>query len=202
MSFKSISIFIFFFIISCKENSVKNQNNYHIQINEDIPERIVTDEMLNEIEHFFKDVSNVEIYAYFNRTHWKHEDSEDFRTFKNFKNGKVFIEEVYIRNKITLSIEQINKLKDSFKEGYRDGATLACYNPRHLIVFYDNKNDIKGYIEVCFECSNLDYSENTASFANSIFHMKSLLKEFGITYFEETDNESPGMYLKKNNQNE
>lgn len=141
----------------------------------------------NSVELFFKDITNVEIYAYNNRTHWKIEDNVDFRSFKNFKNNQVFIKDIYIKNKISLSTEQIKELKNSFKKEYNDDSVSACYNPRHLLVFYNGKNNIKGYIEVCFECTNLDASKNTRKFAKNIFLMKDLIKKLGISYFDDSE---------------
>lgn len=172
--------------ISCKKekdmNVLEDNNNNGVIVSKSI----ATEEIIQEIDSFFNEVKQVDVYAYFNRTLWEEEDRKDYRHFTNFENNDVLIKEKYLKNKISLSKDQINKLRENFKDCY-DGITEACYDPRHLFVFYNSKNQIIGHIEICFECSNIDCSDNLVKFASCALYSKHLLQEFGITYFEDTE---------------
>lgn len=61
-----------------------------------------------------------------------------------------------------------------------------CYEPRNGIVFFDEADNVIGYIEICFEC--LQYKvEPTTITVTTLYPMefdalRSIFKEVGITY--------------------
>jgi hypothetical protein len=142
-------------------------------------------EKLNlELDSFFLNVAKVEVYAYLDRNLWNRNDYDNYRIFTNFIDGKVNIKEKYIKNKIILNNYQIDKMKNIMKRGSIINPA-SCYNPRHLIVYYDVSNRILGYIELCFSCYTTNSSSNLNLIETSVFNLESFFKDIGITYFDE-----------------
>jgi hypothetical protein len=136
------------------------------------------------IDDFYRKVSKVEIYAYLDRNEWDENDYENYRYFSNFLNGKVDIKKKYIKNKVTLDIAQIESMKSILKKGNINNP-YKCYDPRHLIVYYNSSNQIIGHIELCFDCNTSHSSKSVESFELCVFNLRPFFKEIGITYFED-----------------
>jgi hypothetical protein len=132
------------------------------------------------IDAFFKNVSTIEIFAYLDRNKWEQTD------YDNFINDKKNIKEKYLKNKISLKKNEIEKLKNELKKG-EIGMSYKCFDPRHLIIFYDEKNNEIGYIELCFDCKTTKSSSNVKSFERSVFNLINLFQELGITYYGENE---------------
>lgn len=64
----------------------------------------------------------------------------------------------------------------------------ACYEPRNGIIFFDEKNNILGYIEICFECLQYELVPETITLTNLYPYefdaLKNLFREAGISYVE------------------
>ena len=62
----------------------------------------------------------------------------------------------------------------------------GCYFPRNAIIFNDNKGNLLGYIEICFECNNFKLSDEKIKVGKdlkyNISHLKSFFKNAGIDY--------------------
>lgn len=99
---------------------------------------------------------------------------------------------------ITLNQEQINSLTDIlYNYNYKktDGISVhnevnnGCYRPRHAILFLDDKNKVKEFIEICFECSGYESRLNKDEIGEFCEGKYDLLHTFfentGINYFEE-----------------
>jgi hypothetical protein len=58
---------------------------------------------------------------------------------------------------VVLSKGQIDELLGIIHDpkSYRLGAAF-CYNPRNCFCFYNSKNELIAWYEVCFECSRFD----------------------------------------------
>ena len=192
---------LLFVIISCKNNE-DNDFKENVTIEENIPKKPIDNETLNQIETFFKNVSKIEIYSYLDRNKWDNNDNKDFRHFTSFKDGKINIKNEYIKEKIYLDQNQILKVKEVFKAGSfnDDDLTAMCYDPRHLLVFYNSKNEIIAYIEICFDCFNFDSSKNVEMFAEFAFNLLPYLKEFGIKYYKDTKQDIEDYYKRIENE--
>ncbi len=61
------------------------------------------------------------------------------------------------RPKVYLKGAQIAKLLSIIHDPktYKHGSAM-CYNPRNLFCFYNDRNEIVAWYEVCFECSKFD----------------------------------------------
>ena len=136
-----------------------------------------------EIENLFSKTKKIEIYAF-------QSFSGNYLNPHYLKTNKVEIPEKFLRNKIVLNELQVLKLKKKLiktKDKIEERAT--CYEPRHIIVFYNEKDEIFGYVELCFECTGTSATNNLKFLEDRIFFQCELFKEFGITYFEETKEE-------------
>ena len=141
------------------------------------------------LELFFNDVEKVEIYSYKDRSLWIESSSQsDLEQLNFIRNYKVEINEKYLKHKLFLDKTQINDLKNGLRKSSIINVPYKCYNPRHSIIFYDDKNDIFGYIEICFECNKVICSENLKFISLNALNLESTFKEFGITYFGEEEN--------------
>ena len=141
------------------------------------------------LELFFNNVEKVEIYSYQGRDSWIETASpSDLEELNYIFNYKIDINKKYLKSKIFLDKTQINKLKNSLRKSSVLKVPYKCYNPRLSIIFYDDKNDIFGYIEICFECNKVICSENLKFISLNALNLESTFKEFGITYFGEEEN--------------
>jgi hypothetical protein len=61
------------------------------------------------------------------------------------------------RPKVFLNEAQISKLLSIVNnpKTYKRGSAM-CYNPRNLFCFYNSRNEIVAYYEICFECGKFD----------------------------------------------
>ena len=143
-----------------------------------------------KVDDFFSKVDRVEIVSYPSRTNW--DESDRLKTSELYSIiEKSSFKEKYIKDRILLSEEQKKKLIDVFKDiNLKIATQAACYEPRHLIVFFDKNNKVYGYLELCIECGTYDSSKNMEGILNFSMEkgaeFETLFKEFGIKHF--TDN--------------
>lgn len=136
-----------------------------------------------EIENLFSKTKKIEIYAF-------QSFSGNYLNPHYIKTNKVEIPEKYLRNKIVLNELQFLKLKKKLiKTKDKIEERADCYDPRHIIVFYKENEEILGYVEICFSCINTKSSENLKFLEDKMLFQCELFKEFGITYFEDTKEE-------------
>ncbi|MBA4154341.1 hypothetical protein [Flavobacterium sp.] len=148
------------------------------------------------LDSIFNQTKNIEIMAFYDREKWDREDS--FTDVNYIKNNTIEIKEKYVRNRILLDQDQINKLKSELEKCKTEDVEPAdCYWPRHVLIFTNTKNEIFGYIEICFSCSNTLSSKNLQFLERCALKQEKLFKEFGITYFEETDEEIKELNRKR-----
>jgi hypothetical protein len=138
-----------------------------------------------EINSIFDKVNRIEILAYVDRNQWNQEDNSDFLKLNFIQNGKLEINKKYLKNIISLNKNQIEILKNKLSKCKTENWAAACYDPRHALLFYDEKDKIFGYIEMCFDCNRSESSENLKLFSDCALDLKESFKEFGITYFGE-----------------
>jgi hypothetical protein len=143
----------------------------------------------SEIDVIFEQTKKIEILAYLERGQWDRLDNPDYLTVNYIKNRKLDIKEKYLRNRIVLNDNQIKILKKELGNCKTENWEAMCYMPRHAILFYNENDEISGYIEVCFQCNGSDSSPNLKFLSKCALRQKELFKEFGITYFNETKEE-------------
>ena len=152
------------------------------------------------LDSIFDQTKKIEIIAFYDRDKWEREDKPSYMYQKvgYIKNNKIEIKEKYLRNRTTLNKEQIYKLKTRFENCESEfSEIMLCYMPRHIIVFYNEDDKIIGYIEICFDCNQAYSSENLEFLAECILRQEKLFKEFGITYFDDTEEEKEEFKRKR-----
>lgn len=148
------------------------------------------------IDSIFDQTSKIEIYAYLDYNKW---DKNDKKGIVN--SGEISISDSYLRNKIFLTKKQTIDLKNSLlKTNEKIQERADCYDPRHTIVFYNHQNKILGFINLCFSCNNSESSENLVFLSDKMLFQDDLFKDFGITYFEETEEEKKELKRKREKQ--
>lgn len=93
---------------------------------------------------------------------------------------------------VLLSSLQRDTLTDVLYNNFYNGVSniskiTQCYFPRNAIVFYTDEKKAFACIEVCFECNRVKFiPESTGKRINmcnqTVFKLKTLFKNFGITY--------------------
>lgn len=169
-----ISILVF---ISCKNEKTESQFFSKVITKRDFP---------------IKDFSKIELVSYYNRVVWDTKYKGESQTYKVLvDNYKLTFDSTMIQERVVLNKIQEKELLNLM---ISDTCTLeqiasACYNPRHLILFRDNKNRIIGYNEFCTECSGSRNSTNLDGFQKYCYSdMNSLFRKFGIKIFTEDQN--------------
>lgn len=116
-------------------------------------------------------------------------------------NYKLTFDSTMIKEQITLNKLQQKELLNLIvcDTCLPEEVDMACYDPRHMILFKDKKDKIIGYTEFCFTCLSSRSSENLSKFQKYCYSdMNNLFKKFGIKYFieEPSDENKEYMYLK------
>lgn len=94
----------------------------------------------------------------------------------------------HFEEKVELSEHQKNELTDLiFNVGnniYVSGA--KCYKPRNAILFFDDKNKLFEFVEICFECNNYRTSNEKMNLNNNcdekLYQLKEKFAKVGIKY--------------------
>lgn len=148
------------------------------------------------LDSIFNQTKKIEIIAFYDRDKWDREDRS--MNVNYIKNNNIEIKEKYVRNRIILNQDQINKLKSKLENYHPENIEpAACYMPRHVLIFTNTKNEIFGYIEICFTCGSTQSSKNLKFLARRALEQEKLFKEFGITYFEDTEEEIKELKIKR-----
>jgi hypothetical protein len=139
----------------------------------------------SEIDLIFEQTKKIEILAYSNRNEWDSIDNTDFYKLNYINNNIIEIKEKYLKSRIVLNPSQQNILKNSLINCKTKNWVAACYDPRHSILFYNEKDEIFGYIEICFECNRVESTSNLKFISECVLSQEELFKEYGITYFND-----------------
>ncbi|WP_417352172.1 hypothetical protein [Flavobacterium alkalisoli] len=97
-----------------------------------------------------------------------------------------FIDRVILNAELTEKLYHFLFVEESDPEGY----SWMCFLPRHLILFYDTKEKIIAFLEVCLSCATSAESEGfkyNIFFTDRIDKLADIFKEAGITYFGENE---------------
>ena len=118
----------------------------------------------------FKSAKKIEIVSfpfnaivYFDSTAMRevYEENDEMPMKNGELDMRVIKEKIKLDSSSTLSLMNI-----LFNVGFRGkpimAESISCYNPRHAVLFYDDKNSTKPYVyyEICFECQHFYVLEN------------------------------------------
>jgi uncharacterized protein YqgQ len=151
-----------------------------------------------EINVIFEQTKKIEIIAYSNRNEWDSIDNTDYYKLNYIKNNIIEIKEKYLKSRIVLNPSQLNKLKNGLINCKTKNWVAACYDPRHSILFYNKKDEVLGFIEICFECNRAESTSNLKFISECALSQEELFKEFGITYFNDTEEEIEELKIERN----
>lgn len=135
-----------------------------------------------------KNYSKIELISYYNRVCWDTlKFNGEFPIYKKLvDNYKFTFDSTMIQERVILNKAQEKELLNLM---ICDSCSIeqiesACYNPRHVILFRDDKNRIVGYNEFCIECNASSNSANLEGFQQYCYSdMGALFKKFGIKLF-------------------
>ena len=149
---------------------------------------------LSEMEQTFpfSEANKIEIISYPLRYTWDTiVVNGHTRTADVVKDKKLQVNPIGIKDRVVLDSESTKKLfKFFFTESCYNGSEATCFSPRHSVLFYNEKNEIIAYIEVCLECSSSISSEEFDYNSLCIERMgdlRKIFKEAGVKYFGEGD---------------
>jgi hypothetical protein len=135
-------------------------------------------------------LSKIEFVSYPDRMIWDTIGAKGEKLFyKNLiVNSKLNFDSTMIKERVILKSEQLKELSMLLQETCDDQyEASACYMPRNLILFRDNKDKIIAYKEFCFSCSGSYSSKNIEKYSEfCLKDMNSLFRKFGIKYFGDT----------------
>ncbi|WCM42749.1 hypothetical protein MG290_03455 [Flavobacterium sp. CBA20B-1] len=102
--------------------------------------------------------------------------------FDELKNNFSYYNPADFEEKIDLNEEQKNELTDliyNFGNNHNNAVMWAakCYMPRNAILFFDDRNNLFEFIEICFECSRYRTSDDNVDLNNNCAEKLYLLKE-------------------------
>lgn len=148
---------------------------------------------LKNVDPAFLNSAKIEIWSYPERNSWHYKDtvkhyhySEDLK----IEDGKLNIaNNQNIKEIVVLNKDQIEIFyHDFYNSKICDGDVVsACYYPRHLIVFYNEKNEVVNALELCFECSQMKALNNfnyPSLCEDKIDLIIKDFKSFGINFFK------------------
>ena len=193
-----IIILTVFFVISCKKEQIEKNDKAETDLGMPIPKSF--SKSITKRIFPLKEISKVELISYPNRVMW---DTISFKGQKPFQkplvdNYKLTFDTTMIRERITLNKVEQKELLDLIvcDTCMPEEVVMACYDPRHMILFKDKKNKIIGYTEFCFTCLGSRSSENLSTFQKYCYSdMNELFKKFGIKYFIEDSSDENKEYL-------
>ncbi|GAA3770390.1 hypothetical protein [Flavobacterium ginsengiterrae] len=172
---KILFLVIIVFFISCKNKQ----------------EEKIFSKVINKRDFPIKNLSKIELISYYNRILWDSKFKGEFPTHKVLvENYKLTFDSTMIQERVILNKIQEKELLNLMVSDScsLDQIESACYNPRNMILFRDNKNRIIAYNEFCLECSSSRNSENLKDFQKYCYYdMSNLFKKFGIKLFVESE---------------
>lgn len=186
---KIIFLITILILVSCKNEKTNNQIE-----EEGIPIVKSVSKVINKREFPLKNFSKIEIVSYYDRIKW---DSLGYKKESPFykilvDNYKLTFDSTMIQERVVLKKAQEKQLLDLMvcDSCVPEEISAACYMPRHMILFRDNKNRIIGYNEFCIECVGSRSSDNLNGFQKYCYSdMGDLFRKFGIKLFVEYEDE-------------
>jgi len=170
-------------LISCK-----NEKKKVLTENTGVP---IVSKVINKRDFPIKNFSKIELVSYYDRIMWDTLDYKDKTPFRKIlvDNYRLTFDSTMIQERVILNKMQEKELLSLMVSDTcaPEELSAACYKPRHMILFRDNKNRIIGYDEFCIECVGSRSSDNLTGFQKYCYSdMQKLLEKFGIKLFIES----------------
>ncbi len=186
---KVFLLIVVFVLVSCQNKKAKV-----LQENEGITMVKSESKIIKKRDFPIKNFSKIELVSYYNRIYW------DTLNYKGkFPSSKVLVDNYRLTFDSTMIEERVILNKSQETELLNlmvcdtcvpQEVSAACYNPRHMILFRDNKNRIIGYNEFCVSCVGGRTSSNLDNFQKYCYSdMETLFRKFGIKLFVDYDDE-------------
>ncbi len=99
-----------------------------------------------------------------------------------------FFDKIKFEDGIELSEEQIEKIRGFFTthEENSDYLPSDCFNPRHVIVYYNAQKEPVAVIAACFECGDLQtYPSSGKPLYHYLENFRPFFKELGMPVFND-----------------
>src|SRR5690606_29915718 len=95
----------------------------------------------------------IELLTYNNRMEWWFKNNKVEQPL--VKDGKLNMPLDSIQLRVKLDAVAVNKWQSALygKKFCKDNSISFCYEPRHLLLFYDSNNKVLDYIEICLSCA-------------------------------------------------
>lgn len=177
------------FFISCKNEKPEKATNLEtVQVLKSVSK------VINKRDFPLKNFSKIELVSYYNRIYWdtiKHKGEQPTRKVL-VDNYKLTFDSTMIQERVILNKVQEKELLNLMvcDTCIPEEISSACYNPRHMILFRDNKNRIIGYNEFCISCNGAKSSPNLDGFQKyCLYEMGDLFRKFGIKLFVDDDDQ-------------
>ncbi|PUV25128.1 hypothetical protein [Sphingobacterium athyrii] len=113
----------------------------------------------------FKIAERVELLFYTsNRLLWHHNTGKNPNAL--MADGLINIPQDSIAARVQLDSVQCSDWQYTLYQSQlcEEMVVAGCYEPRHLLVFYDDSNKVIGFIEICVSCSGAWISEGLRTF--------------------------------------
>ncbi|SEO84619.1 hypothetical protein SAMN05444671_1248 [Flavobacterium sp. CF108] len=176
-------------LVSCKNEKPKTPKEP-----EGIPIVKSVSKVINKRDFPLKNFSKIELVSYYDRIMWdtvKYKGEQPFRKVL-VDNYKLTFDSTMIQERVILNKIQEKELLNLVvcDTCVPEEISAACYRPRHMILFRDNKNRIVAYNEFCISCNGSRNSANIDGFQKyCLYEMGDLFKKFGIKLFIDYDDE-------------
>ncbi|WP_343557188.1 hypothetical protein [Sphingobacterium sp.] len=113
----------------------------------------------------FKIAERVELLFYTsNRLLWHHNAGKNPNAL--MVDGLINIPQDSIAARVQLDSAQCSDWQYSLYQSQlcEEMIVAGCYEPQHLLVFYDDSNKVIGFIEICVSCAGVSVSEGLRTF--------------------------------------
>nr|WP_315251487.1 hypothetical protein [uncultured Flavobacterium sp.] len=186
---KIIFLITILILVSCKNEKTNNQIEA-----EGIPIVKSVSKVINRRDFPIKNFSKIELVSYYNRIFW---DTVRYKgegpSYKMLvDNYKLTFDSTMVQERVILNKSQEKELLNLMISDtcISEEMSAACYDPRHMILFRDDKNRIIGYNEFCINCIGSRSSTNLNGFQKYCYSdMGDLFRKFGIKLFVEYEDE-------------
>jgi len=135
----------------------------------------------------FSEADKIEVVSYPVRYSWDTIRNSKREYLGSLVQNKKLVNPSEIKERIFLNDLFRRKLFNSlFIRKNKECEVAACFDPRHAILFYNDKSEIIANIEICFDCggSEATFEHNELCY-EGLKPIGDLFKEAGIEYFGE-----------------
>lgn len=156
---KILHIIIFFISLSAHSQTLRS-TKHSIELRTEL-DSILMDQFSSVLENEVKTIKLVSLEPVCSM-YMKWDDSLSlesqeercyFKTLINLKTNSIDVGR--FKTIVDLKPDDVSEILTALYQPKSEFEAGACYEPRHGIVFYNNQNELIGYIEICFACSQI-----------------------------------------------